>query len=304
VSFIHKPDSMKSLPTLFLAVFIFYGVSAQQPIRVYEDSITYSKHKYPGVTVTIPEANYEKLQKVWKKELESKTKSSVVIENGEWSIFGANLKNLSPTPVNIYSMLNKMDSLVELRVAVELKKDVFVEKQTTEMLKLETYLKEFSKNNYLETAGSQLKVEEDTLRQLKKMLSEYEKNESNLNETIKSSEKSIKEEEDNISGNNSELETLGTEIDNQNTQYSAMADGPIKVEKAKYIKDLDKKQKKLGNDIKSSENRIKKANKEIEDAKKEIPEKQSLQAEIKKKIAAQELVVQNYQHKLDVIKTY
>jgi predicted nucleic acid-binding Zn-ribbon protein len=295
---------MKKIPSFLAAIIIIPGIFAQQPIRVYEDSITYSKHKYPGVTVTIPEANYEKLQKDWKKELEARTKSNVVIENGEWSIFGANAKNLSPTPVNIYSMLNNHDSLVELRVAVELKKDVFVEKQSTEMLKLETYLKEFSKNQYIETAGSQLKVEEDTLHQLKKMLSDYEKRESNLKEDIKSSEKSIKEAEDNISAMNSELETLGSEIESQNTQFLAMTDGSTKDDKAKYIKDLEKRKKKLGNDIESSEKKIKKANKDIEDANKEIPEKQSLQEDVKKKIAAQELVVQKFEQKLAAIKLY
>jgi chromosome segregation ATPase len=296
---------MKNIPALLLALIIIIpGAFAQQPIRVYEDSITFGKNKYPGVVVTIPEANYERLQKDWKKELEARTKSSVVIENGEWSIFGANTKNLSPTPVNIYSRLNNLDSLVELRAAVELKKDVFIEKQSSEMLKLETYLKEFAKNQYLETAGSQLKIEEDTLRQLKKMLSDYGKSESNLKEDIKSSEKLIKEAEDNISALNSELETLGSEIDNQNTQLSAMTDGSTKDDKAKYIKDLEKRKKKLGNDIESSEKKIKKANKEIDDANKQIPEKQSLQEDMKKKIAAQELVVQKYQQKLDVIKTY
>jgi chromosome segregation ATPase len=296
---------MKNIPALLLALIIIIpGVFAQQPIRVYEDSITFGKNKYPGVVVTIPEANYEKLQKDWKKELEARTKSSVVIENGEWSIFGANTKNLSPTPVNIYSRLNNLDSLVELRAAVELKKDVFIEKQSSEMLKLETYLKEFSKNQYIETAGSQLKIEEDTLRQLKKMLSDYGKSESNLKEDIKSSEKSIREAEDNISALNSELETLGSEIDNQNVQLSAMTDGSTKDDKAKYIKDLEKRKKKIGNDIESSEKKIKKANKEIDDANKQIPEKQSLQEDMKKKIAAQELVVQKYQQKLDVIKTY
>src|SRR5665647_1305865 len=166
---------MKNLPSLLLALIIIIpSVYAQQPIRVYEDSITYGNNKYPGVVVTIPETNYEKLQKEWKKELEAKTKSKVVIENGQWSIFGANIKNLSPTPVNIYSKLNNMDSLVELRVAVELKKDIFIQSKSTEMLALQNYLKEFSKNQYLETAGSQLKDKEDTLRQLKKMLSEYE----------------------------------------------------------------------------------------------------------------------------------
>jgi DNA repair exonuclease SbcCD ATPase subunit len=289
---------------LFGLILIMPGVYAQQPIHVYEDSITYGNKKYPGVVVTIPEANYEKLQKDWKKELESKTKSKVVIENGEWSIFGANVKNISPSPVNIYSMLNNMDSLVELRVAMELKKDVFVEKQSTEMLTLETDLKEFSKNQYIETANSQLKVEEDTLHQLKKMLSDYEKDESKLKENIRSCEKSTKEQEDNISALNSELETLGTEIDTQNTQFTAMADGSTKDEKAKYIKDLEKRQKKLGNDIESSEKKIKKNNSEIEDAEKEIPQKQSLQEDMKKKIAEQELVVQKYEQKLAAIKLY
>ena len=296
---------MRNIPALLLALIMTIpGVNAQQPIRVYEDSVSFGKSKHPGVVVTIPEANYEKLQKDWKKELEAKTKSKVVIENGEWSIFGANVKNLSPTPVNIYSKLTNLDSLVELRAVVELKKDVYVERQSTEMLGLKNYLKEFSKNQYLETAGSQLKIEEDTLRQLKKMLSDYEKSESNLKEDIKSSKKSIKEEEDNISALNSELETLGPEIDNQNTQLSAMTDGSTKDDKAKFIKDLEKRKKKLGNDIESSEKKIKKANKVIEDAEKEIPEKQSLQEDMKKKIAAQELVVQKYQQKLDVIKTY
>ncbi len=36
------------------------------------------------------------------------------------------------------------------------------------MLKLETYLKDFAKNQYIGTASSQLKVEEDTLRAIEK----------------------------------------------------------------------------------------------------------------------------------------
>lgn len=295
---------MKNIPILLFALVFIPAVFSQQPIRVYEDSITYGKNKYPGVVVTVPEANYEKLQKDWKKELEAKTKSKVVIENGEWSIFGANIKNLSPTPVNIYSKLNNMDSLSELRVAVELKKDEFMQSKSTEMLALQNYLKTFSKNQYLETAGSQLKVEEDTLRQLKKMLSDYEKEESKRKEDIKSAEKTIKEEKDIISAGNTELEALGPEIDNQNTELSAMADGKVKDDKAKYIKDLNKKKKKLESDLESSEKKIKKANKEIEDAEKEIPEKQSLQEEMKNKIAAQQLVVQKYEQKLAAIKLY
>jgi chromosome segregation ATPase len=295
---------MKTIPTLLLTLFILPGIFAQQPIRVYEDSISFGKKTYPGVAVTIPEANYVKLEKEWKKELEAKTKSRVVIENGEWSIFGANVKDLSPNPVNIFSKLKNQDSLVELRSVVELKKDVYVEKQSSEMLKLETYLKEFAKSQYIETATSQLNVEEDTLRQFKKLLSEYERDESRLKDDIKSAERSIKEQEDNLSSLNADLETLSLEINNQNAQLTSMSEGSTKDDKAKYIKELDKRKKKLGNDIGSSEKKIKKANQEIEDANKKIPDKQSLQEEMKKKIADQELVVKKYEAKLDAIKLY
>jgi chromosome segregation ATPase len=197
-----------------------------------------------------------------------------------------------------------MDSLVEMRVAVELKKDVFIGSKSTEMLDLQNYLKRFSKNQYLETAGSQLKVQEDTLRQLKKQLSDYEKGESNLKGDIRSSEKSIKEEDDNLSALNTELETLGTEIENQNAQLASMAEGKVKDEKAKYIKDLEKRKRKLENDIESSEKKIKKANRTIDDAKDKIPGKQSLQEELRRKIAEQERVVQKYEQKLTAIKSY
>jgi DNA repair exonuclease SbcCD ATPase subunit len=299
-----NPDAMKKTFSLLTVLFIVPWLYSQQPIRVYEDSIAYGKNKYPGVVVTVPEANYEQLQKDWKKELEAKTKSNVVIENGEWSIFGANAKNLSPTPVNIYSTLTNLDSLVELRAAVELKKDVFIEKQSSEMLKLETYLKDFAKNQYIQTASSQLKVEEDTLRELKKMLSDYEKKESNLKDDIKSSEKSIKEEEDIITALNSDLETLSAEIEGENTRFASMTEGSVKNDKEKYIKDLDKRKKKIGNDIESADKKIKKANKTIEDAQKEIPEQQSLQEQVKTKIAARELVVKKYEQKLAAIKLY
>ncbi len=295
---------MKNFSLLLAALFIIPRLYSQQPIRVYEDSIDYGKSKYPGVIVTVPEANYEKLQKVWKNELETKTRSKVVIENGEWSIFGANVKNLSATPVNIYSKLVNLDSLVELRAAVELKKDIFIEKQSSDMLKLQNYLKDFAKNQYIETASSQLKAEEDTLHQLKKQLSDYEKKESNLKDDIKSSEKSIKEEEDNLTALNSELENLVSEISNQNIQFTSMTEGPVKNDKEKYIKDMDKRKKKIGKDIESAEKKIKKANKTIKDAEKEIPEQQSLQEDVKTKIAAQELVVKKYEQKLATIKLY
>ena len=52
---------MKSFSILLLLLLIsFTGIKAQKPILVSEDSITFGKGKLPGLSVTIPEVNYEK----------------------------------------------------------------------------------------------------------------------------------------------------------------------------------------------------------------------------------------------------
>jgi DNA repair exonuclease SbcCD ATPase subunit len=297
---------MKKLYCLLVAFMPLSGLLGQMPIRVHEDSVSYGNHKHPGVVVTIPEVNYESVQKSWKKEMESGTKSRAVYENGEWSIFGANIKSVTPMPVNIYSRLVKGDSLVELRVSVELKKDVYIEPVNagSELAKLETYLKQFSKDQYQEVADAQLKTEEKKLRELEKELSENQKNESDLNKTISSSEKTIKEQQDILNVLKTELDTLSTEMTTQNGQYASMGDSPAKEEKGKYIKDLEKRIRKLRDDSESSENRISKANTAIRDAKDEIPKSQKIQDDLKTKVAEQKAVVQKFQNKADNIKNY
>ena len=79
------------------------GLYGQKPIEILEDQIAYTGSEHPGITVTIPEVEYETVEKNWVRTMESGTRSKAVYENGEWSIFGANIKSISETPVNIYS---------------------------------------------------------------------------------------------------------------------------------------------------------------------------------------------------------
>ena len=69
-----------------------------------------------------------KLLKTWIKDLQTGTKSKVVTEKGEMSIFGARLKSNQPNPVNIYSKFVKLDSMLKLYVSVETKKDEYIER--------------------------------------------------------------------------------------------------------------------------------------------------------------------------------
>jgi len=290
---------------LFLALTSF-GIFAQKPIVITEDSISFRSGKIPGVVVSIPEVSYEAVQKKWEKELESGTKSKALYEDGEWSIFGANLKKISPTTVNVYSKLVDQDTLVKFMAAIELKKNVYVEKGSAEaeLAQMKTYMLQFAKDQYTEVADAQLKAEEKKLKDLQKELSSYQKDEADLEKSIRSDEQTIKEEEGNLVVLNNELTALSSEIITQNAQLTSLAEGSAKEEKGKYIKDLDKREKKLRNDVKSADNKISKCKGDIRDANSEIPKKQELQKEMNEKVAAQEAVVRKFEDKLNKIKAY
>jgi len=279
---------------------------AQKPIIITDDSVTYRNLKHPGVSVTVPEVSYESFQKSWVKEMESGTKSKAVYENGEWYIFGANMKSVVPTPVNIYSKIANQDSSVRLMVSIELKKDIYIEKNSgeTELAKLKNYLKKYAKERYSQVAHEQLKTEQDKLRDLERELSSYQKDESDLSRSIRSNEKTIKDEQDNLAELNEELNTLSSELATQNAQFAELTEDAAKTERAKYIKELEKRNKKLANDITSAENRISKANSEIRKANSEIPDKQKLQKEVREKINIQKPVVSRFEYKYNTIMAY
>jgi len=179
----------KTIPVFLLMCLLHSGaVMSQKPIELKEDSISFGAHSYPGITVSIPEVAYESVQKNWVKALESGTKSKAVYENGVYTLFGGNIKEISPNPVNIYSKLDSRDSIVYLLATVELKKETYVQKGTaeTELAGMKTYLKDFAKEQYLELAKKQLDEQEKALRTLEKELSSYQKDESDLEKSIRS----------------------------------------------------------------------------------------------------------------------
>jgi peptidoglycan hydrolase CwlO-like protein len=273
---------------------------------VTEDSVRFVSGTYPGVIVTVPEASFETVQKNWKKVLESGTKSKVVYENGEYFIFGAMLKSVSETPVNVYSRLSIVDSLSRLMVSVELKKNVYISKSSgeTELTVTKSFLKDFAKEQYIEFAGEELKTEEKKLKDLEKELSDLQKDESDLEKAIRTSESTIKDEKDNLIVLNNQLNALSAEIISQSAEVNAMAEGTAKEERSKYLKDIEKQKTKASRDIESSEKKISKAESTIENSNDAIPEKKSLQEEVKKKITAQEEVVRKFENKLNTIKAY
>ena len=298
---------MKSISIFVLLVLIScFGIKAQKPILVTEDSLKVGNSLVPGLSVTIPEVDYEKTLKIWIRDLQSGTKSKVITETSDMSIFGAKIKEISPNPINVYSTLMNLGSMLQLTVSFELKKDMYVERATgeTELVKAQNYLKEFAKNQYVDFAKAEADAEEKKLRDLERELSSLENEKSRLQKSIQSNNSTIASEKENIIVQNNELTTVSAALVEHNNQLSAMEEGPEQKEKMEYIKDLEKRKKKALNSIESSENKINRSNSEIDKATEEIPKNERMQEKVKEQIAFQEAVYQKYADKLKRIKSY
>ena len=298
---------MKSISTFLLLVLITSTImKAQRPIVIKDDSLKVGKTSLPGFSVTIPEVPYDNTLKAWTKTLESGTKSKVVTENGDMTIFGSKIKDISPNPVNIYSKMVKLDSSVVLRVAFELKKDQYVERNGTpsEFSKSENFLKEFAKDQYSDLVKDQLNAEEKKQRDIEKELSSLEREKTRMQKSITSNNTTIANEKENITVQNNELTTVSAAIIEHNRQLDTMAAGPAKDEKAKYLKDLDKRKKKAQSSIESSQNKIDKTTSDTEKINNEIPKNEQAQQQVNQKLQAQQAVTQKYADKLKKVKAF
>ena len=298
---------MKVTSTLFiLLVMATLGSFGQNPILIYDGSIELGNNSYPGIYVTIPEVPFESVQKNWLRAIESGTKSDAVYDQGNWSIFGANIKSISPTPMNIYSRLENQDSLVRIMVAMELKKDDFIQKgnHEAELAGAREFLKQFARDQYLKLANEQLKVEEKKLKTVEKEFSSYSKQQAGLEKKIRSADKTIKTEQENLVNHNNELNSMSVEISSQTIQVNELSEGPAKEEREKYMKNLEKRKNKIVKAIKISENKIEKAIAGVRDANSRLPGKESLQDDAREKIDAQLNIVQKYKDKVEKIEQY
>jgi hypothetical protein len=218
-----KPNEMKKISTcLFILVMATLGSFAQRPILIYDGSMEMNSNFYPGIYVSIPEVPFETVQKNWIKAIQSGTKSKSVYDNGNWSIFGANITSISPTPMNIYSRLENQDSLVRMLVSMELKKDDFVQKGSheTELASAREFLRQFAKDQYMDVANEQLKAEEKKLKDIEKEFSSFKKQQASLEKNIRAAEKTIKAEQDALILQNTELNNVSVELASQTPEKS------------------------------------------------------------------------------------
>jgi len=293
--------------TVLLLMLSFFSIKAQIPIIVTEDSLKIGNNLFPGILVIIPEVEYAITVSNWIKLLESGSRSKVVTENGEMTIFGARLKDLTDYPqINVYSTLLDKDSLLYLGVVFELKKDQYIERSTGEpdLARAKNFLFNFAKKQYIELAEGQLNVEEKKLKVLEKELGSLERDETGMKKSGSSYEKNLTAEKENLTSLNNDLISLSASIEQHRGDLARMTTGTEKDEKVAYIKDLDKQKKKTLKSVTKTENRISKYQKEIANIKTSIPKNDESQGKSQDQINAQEAIVQKFTDKLNMIKEF
>jgi hypothetical protein len=282
------------------------GLNAQKPIKVLEDSVQFGNYVYPGFNVTVPEANFDNVLRNWIKNQETGTKSKVQTENGEMTIFGAIIKEISPAPVNIYSRLMNEDTLNRLLVCIELKKDQYVEPASgdIQLTSAKDHLKEFAKSQYIDFIKDELAAEEKILRDLNKELGSLESSKARTQRSAKNNRNTINAEQEKLLVKHNELSLLSNEIINKNNEMMAMPVGPGRDAMSSQVDDLEKRRKKLQNEIGKAEKKIGKAKSAIDQADRSIPRNENEQDVMKSKIDAQQAVVQRFIDKLNTVKLY
>ncbi len=294
------------ITVLLFALLPLIAVNAQKPIVLSEDSIQIGRSYLPSLSVTIPEADFDVVLKDWVKEIESGTRSKVVNENGEMSIFGARIRKIDAGDINVYSKLVRLDSMLQLFASFEVKKDEYIESATGSpaFVSAQEFMKEFAKNKYIDVAKSQADAEENKLKDLQKELSSLESEKSRMQKNIQSNNSRISSENENIILQNNELNTVTAAIAEQNRLLLTMEEGPAKDELEKQIKELEKRKKSAERNVKKAEKKIGKADTSIDQATGDIPRNERMQEKVKEQIAAQDAVYQKYAEKLKKIRAY
>ena len=297
---------MKTFIPSFILFFVLSITGfAQKAITFVEGPIVFRHGNTPGITVSIPEVSFKKVQDSWIKTLEKGTKSKVMNEDNEISIFGAMLKNISPAPVNVYSFVRDNDSAILVAATVELKKDVYVtlENNPEEYAKVKGFLLEFAKGHYLELAEEQLAAEEKKLSKLEGDLKDLDNDKVKLEKMIQSNTNTIASTNDELTILRNSLKSLNDEMLAQTNAYNALEEGTAKDEKKKYIDDLEKRIKKDNKDIESGEKKIINLQSEIDKGRDEsLPEVIRSQEQTRIAIDQQKEVVNAATAKCNTIK--
>jgi hypothetical protein len=272
----------------------------QKPVKVEETRIKFTHGEYPGIVLTIPEVDYSTIDKDWRSNLEQGTKSDVVIENGELSIFGAKISDISESPLNVYSRIKTVDSAVILETVFMLKPNEFISSDqfAKEFSQAKNYLFVFGRSQYTSVAKEQLKGEEKTLKILEQKLETLYSEKTRLEKSIVDSKNKISQNQDEIGILKNDLINLNDQLTAEKAALSLLKNEEAIKQKESEIKTIEKNKKKSMDNITDDEKSIVDNTSAIDAANLNITTNLGEQENVKYQINGQKLVVQAAETKL------
>jgi hypothetical protein len=277
--------------------------AGQKPVMVQESNITFSHGEYPGLVMTIPEVDQSVIEKEWIKRIEKKTKSNIVAENGELSIFGALVEDIYESPVNIFSRVKMADSAQVLEVTIELKPKQYMcsAESMVELTRAKNYLFEFGRDQYAAVAKEQLKIQEKTLSILEQKLETLYSNKTKLEKSIVDSKNKIQQNQDYIVTLKNDLVRLNEQLNAEKAALSALTNEESIKQKESDIKTIEKDIKRATNHVSDDEAEIASENSSILTAESDITSNLSEQANVKYQTEVQKNIVSLADRKYNTI---
>ncbi|MBN1952215.1 MAG: hypothetical protein JW801_13525 [Bacteroidales bacterium] len=296
----------KDLSFFLSILFISGGLHAQKPIILTEETIDFGHGSYNGLSLTIPEVGYNTVEKAWTKLLEKGTKSKIQISEGEYSLFGAQLQEISSEPINVYSTMKSGDSCTLLNVTFELKPKEYLGKASSpsEYTQAKLMLFNFGKELYVELAKEEFKEEEKKLKQLERDLESLYNEKNKLEKSIVNDNSDITEYTDQIALLKQDAENLNTQLSKEKQLLLDLEDEQQRLAKEKEIETIDKNKEKALKEVDSLEKKILLRKSAIDRAKLDIESSKQAQASKLDYIEAQKLVTNQAEKKYNTILEY
>lgn len=298
--------NLKNPSLLVVGLIITFWSYGQKPITLEEKEISFTHGSYPGLSMTIPEVRYNDVSKAWTKILEKGTKSKIQIENGEITIFGAQIDDVYPEPINLYSLLSSADSAITLEVTFELKPKDYLDKTNhpAEYTKARTLLFNMGKDIYVDLAKSELDNEEKALRKLERDLDALYREKTRLEKSIVNDNSDIQKLSDDIVLRKQDASNLNNQLGKERELLTELEGEEAIKEKEAQIADLEKDKDKALGDVESNEKKILLRKSDIEKAKLDIETNSQDQTRKLAEIELQKEVTLKAQKKYETILGY
>lgn len=295
---------------LFLSLlFIVQGISAQVSFDVNAEIRKMSKGDQMSYTIDIPQADLKTVTKNWIKLLQEETKQKAIVSEHEIYIEGALVPEIVQKPINIYSYIYEVDSMIRVYSFFEIdsvffaysgnKDDIVGEKMYAGIT---NFTRKFAVGQYAIAVENELENEQKTLKSLLGELDKLEKDNQDLQKVIKENEQNIAESNDEIKLLDADNDRTISAISTQREVVSGISDKELKKTEQKELKNLESERKKIGNKLEKEQKRIVEYDAAIDKSKADIEKNLQLQEEKKKEIETQEEVVKSVEIKLDGIK--